>query len=129
MSQERRSILSALWLFTMLNFIYSDILMIIINPTIYAKAASKMSGPTILIFAVLMEIPIAMVLLSRILPHRINRWANIVAGIESTIFVASTLMGRPPSYYVFFATIEIACTIFIVWYAWTWREAVLKEGV
>lgn len=129
MNQERKSILSALWLFTMLNYIYADILMIIINPTLYAKAAGRMSGPTILIFAVLMEIPIAMVLLSRILPYRINRWANILAGIESTIFVAFTVMGHPPSYYLFFASIEIACTVFIVWYAWTWRESVLKEGV
>jgi hypothetical protein len=23
-------------------------------------------------------------------------------------------------FYVFFSTIEIACTVFIVWYAWTW---------
>jgi hypothetical protein len=23
-------------------------------------------------------------------------------------------------FYVFFSTIEIACTVFIIWYAWTW---------
>lgn len=123
---DRRSILSGLWLFVMLNYIYADILMIIINPATYAKAAGRMSGPIVLIFAALMEIPIAMVLLSRILPYRVNRWANILAGIESTIFVAFTLIGHPPVYYVFFASIEIACTVFIVWYAWSWRESVVE---
>jgi hypothetical protein len=34
-------------------------------------------------------------------------------------------------YYAFFTAIEIACLLFIVWYAWTWRQpegAVLTSG-
>jgi len=77
----------------------------------------------VLLGAVLMETAIAMVLLSRVLPYRANRWANIVAGIFHTAFVAWSLFGGTTSlFYAFFATIEIACTLFIVWYAWTWSR-------
>ncbi len=74
-------------------------------------------------FAVLMETAIAMVLLSRVLKYRANRWANIIAGIIHTAAVfLSLFVGTPALYYIFFATIEIACTLFIVWYAWKWPK-------
>ena len=78
--------------------------------------------------AVLLETAIAMVLLSRVLKYRANRWANIIVGVLQTASVAWSLTG--PLYwnlfYAFFAAIEIACTLFIVWYAWTWRQP--EEG-
>ena len=70
-----------------------------------------------------MEIPIAMVLLSLILKHKANRLANIVAGSIKTIVMILTMFIGPTLYYVFFGTIEIATTIFIVWYAWNWSES------
>ena len=70
---------------------------------------------------ILIEIPIAMVLLSRVLRHNANRWANIAAGSVMTAVQILTLVLTPPvAYYVFFSMLEIACTSFIVWYAWTW---------
>ena len=75
-----------------------------------------------LIGAILMEIPIAMILLSRILKHKANRWANIIAASIKTIAMILTMfVGTPTSYYIFFGTIEIATTIFIIYYAWTWK--------
>jgi hypothetical protein len=82
-----------------------------------------MTAGTVLGLSALMELLIAMPLLARVLPNRINRWANIVAGVTGTGFVGVTLVGHPPPYYVFFASLEIACTVFIVWYAWTWRAS------
>jgi hypothetical protein len=79
--------------------------------------------------AILMEIPIAMILASRLLPYRANRLANIIAGgIETLIngfltFIPPLLgSGRPPALpeYLFFATIETVCTVIIIWQAWTW---------
>ncbi len=71
--------------------------------------------------AILMEIPIAMVLLSRILKFKINRWANIIAAlIKTAAMIMSLTVGTPTAYYTFFAVIEISTTLFIVWYAWTW---------
>jgi hypothetical protein len=57
------------------------------------------------------------------LKHPANRWANIIAGVLHTAAVlASLFVGTPALYYLFFATLEIACTLFIVWYAWRWEE-------
>lgn len=120
---DRRMVLSTLWIFVMFNYLYADILMLIVHPAIYQKAAAHMSSAIVLTFAALMEIPILMILLSRVLSYRSNRWANIIAGVESTAFAALTLSPKMPSYYLLFSSIEIVCTVFIVWYAWTWRNA------
>jgi len=76
----------------------------------------------------LMEIPIAMIVASRLLPYRANRLANIVAGIILTLvngvltYVPPFLGARTPALpeYLFFATIETVCTSIIIWRAWTW---------
>jgi uncharacterized membrane protein len=71
----------------------------------------------------LVEIPISMVLLSRILSGPANRWANIVAaGVMTVVQVGSLLAKTPAPYYVFFSAIEIAATCVIVWYAWRWTR-------
>jgi uncharacterized protein DUF6326 len=118
---DRKPVLSTLWIFVMFNYLYADLLMMIVNPASYQRAVAKMTAATILGFVVLMEILIAMLLLSRVLPYRANRWANIIGGLLGTAFVAVTLGGNPPVYYVVLSSLEIACTLFIVWYAWTWR--------
>ena len=74
--------------------------------------------------AILMEIPMAMVLLSAILKHKANRWANIIAGIIMTVVQCATLFaGLPTKYYLFFSIIEISATAFIFWYALKWKDA------
>ena len=71
--------------------------------------------------SILMEIPIAMILLSRILKYKANRWANIIAGTIMTLSqVASLTVAKPTIYYAFFSIIEITTTIYIVWTAWKW---------
>jgi hypothetical protein len=74
---------------------------------------------------ILMEIPIAMVLLSVVLPYKASRWANIgAATIMTLVQISSLFVGSGPTvYYLFFSAIEIAATAFIVWYAWTWHQA------
>jgi MFS family permease len=130
--KDRKVILSTLWIFALFNYVYADILTLYFNPALQKEAWKQfLSGYVgsihitqgfVLVGAILMETAIAMVLLSRILPYRANRWTNIIVGILQTASVAWSMTG--PLYwnlfYVFFATIEIACTLFIVWYAWTW---------
>lgn len=120
--QERKVVLSTLWIFATLNYIYADVFTLFFSPA--AKEATTMSAGLVLGFAVLMETAMAMVLLARILKYRANRWGNISMGALHTAAVAGTLFsGTPPApYYIFFATIEIACTVFIVWCAWKWRN-------
>jgi hypothetical protein len=132
--KDRRVVLSTLWIFAMFNYVYADILTLYFNASLQPAAWKQFQAGQVgsihitqgfvLVGALLMETAIAMVLLSRVLPYRANRWANIIVGVLQTAQVAWSLTG--PVYwnlfYVFFSAIEIACTLFIIWYAWTWRR-------
>ena len=121
-TKDRKVILSTLWIFAMFNYLYADIFGLFFNPAAHTETLS-MTQEAVLAFAIMMEIAIAMVLLSRLLKYGANRWANMIAGIFHTALVAWTLTGAvQPPYYVMFASIEIACTLFIAWYAWKWRN-------
>jgi hypothetical protein len=111
--------LSTLWVFMMFNYLYCDVITLF-DPTI----ASDLAPAALLAAAFLMEIPIAMVLLSRVLRHRRSRWANIVAGSFLTLVQVGTLFvgGGPAPYYLFFSAIEIGCLLFIIATAWRWAS-------
>ncbi|MFC2009105.1 DUF6326 family protein [Chloroflexota bacterium] len=121
-SRDRRVIISTLWIFATLNYIYADVFTVFFEADAL-EATLGFGAGAVLAFAVLMETAIVMVLLSRVLAYRANRVANIIAGVIHTVAVAaSTFVGTPAPFYAFFAVIEIACTVFIIWYAWTWRR-------
>ena len=121
--------LSLFWLFALLNYLYADVL------ALFAIVGSQDPAPdlsqwALLGAAVLMEIPIAMIPASRLLPFRANRLANIIAGAIETLAVISmqfvyplasgALHERMFAPYAFFGTIETVCTSVIIWQAWTW---------
>ncbi len=124
--------LSLLWIFAFLNYLYADVLALwdIVGSLNVAGAIHPHLPPWALAgSAVLMEIPMAMIVASRLLPFRANRLANIIAAaIETLINGFLTFVpplagwGRPPALpeYLFFATIETVCTSVIIWQAWTW---------
>ena len=117
--EDMRTRLFTLWTFATLNYVYADVV------TLFDKSLStNLSQTALLGAAVLVETSIAMVLLSRVLKYRANRWANIIVGIINTIAVlASLLVATPALYYAFFGIIEIATTLTIIWYAYTWRAS------
>jgi hypothetical protein len=53
-----------------------------------------------------------MVVLSRILPYRANRWRTIIVGLFQTAVAATSLLGNtfPDLFAIFFVAIEVACT-------------------
>ena len=122
--------LSVLWIFVLFNYLYADVIALfdIVGSGRHFEALPPWA---LMGSAVLMEIPIAMIVASRLLPFRANQWANITAGSILTLvngfltFVPPLLgWGRPPAFaeYLFFATIETVCTLVIVWQAATWSE-------
>ena len=125
--------LSALWTFAILNYLYCDVLGLtdpnVLRQLISGTGPIQMTQGFLLGAAILMEIPIAMVLLSRVLKFKANRLANIVAGlIMSAVQISTLFVGTPTIYYAFFSIIEITCTLFIVWYAWRWNWASLPAS-
>ena len=73
----------------------------------------------LLVFCVLTEIPIAMIILSRVLPRASNRIANLVAAPITILWVIGG--GTLSASYVFFAAMEVVCMVIIMRTAWTWR--------
>jgi hypothetical protein len=130
--KDRKVILSTLWIFAMFNYVYADILTLYFGAALQPVAwkqllagqvgAAHISQAFVLVGAIVLETAIAMVLLSRVLPYRANRWANIIAAVIQTVAVAVSLPGQLYGnlFYAFFSAIEIACTLFIIWHAWTW---------
>ena len=124
--KNSKDILSTLWVFVTLNYLYCDLIGLMDSSMLKGYLNGNIEGwiinESFLLYAgLLMEVPIAMVLLSKILPRKSNCWANIIAGsIKTTVMIATLFMGSPAKYYLFFAAIEIATTVFIVLYAWRW---------
>jgi hypothetical protein len=109
--------LSALCVFVTLNYLYCDVMSLMDRSMLKQYLTGDVGGVHIshgflLGSAVLMEIPIAMVVLSLLLPYRANRWANIAAGAVMTAVQFATLFvgSAPASYYIFFSIVEIATT-------------------
>lgn len=124
---DMRVRLSILWTFAMFNYLYCDIVGLMDSGQLRQYLAGQVNGMDIsqgflLGAAVLMELPLVMIVASRLLRHRANRLANIAAGVIMTVVQTATLFaGTPTAYYAFFSVIEILCTALIVRYAWTWR--------
>jgi len=123
---DRKIVLSTLWIFAILNYLYCDIMGLMDVNLLKQYLTGIVNGMEmnenfLLGAAILMEIPIAMVLLSRILNYKANRWANIIAGIIMTLVQTAALFaGEPTKYYLFCSIFEIATTLVIVWLAWKW---------
>lgn len=112
--------LSVSWIALMLIYLLGDVLRIFSG----AFTPGEVEGMQVsqwmwLGMAVIMLIPIIMVVLSLILPHPVNRWANIIV---AAFFVAFNLFGLPyPSAFDnFLIVVSFAVNALTIWYAWRW---------
>lgn len=129
--EDIRVRLSVLWVFVTLNYLYADVIHLF--NLVGSNNGAQGSGPHMtqgvwLGFAILLEIPMAMTVMSRILKPRANRWANMVAGTIETAAALLPIIFVPTLYYLFFVAIEVACTSLIVWYAWSWPRETAKPN-
>ena len=117
---------STLWIVVMINVAMADIFGFMLELMAGGTASDfQPDQVTMLEIAIIMEIPIAMIFLSRILKYKANRWANIIASIITILFVI--LGGSAELHYYFFAAVEIACMLLIIWNAWNWtKQEVIK---
>jgi len=112
-----------MWIFVMLNIVVADIFSFI-SPGFLKQVLAGHAGSVhiteafLLAAAVVIEIPIAMVLLSRVLQRRVNRILNIGAGVVTIAYIIGG--GSTTLHYIFFATIEVVACVLIIWFAWKW---------
>lgn len=114
-------LLSTLWMVVMINMLKADILSLYIPGALdeVARTAGETPIPQLMLGgAIMMEISIIMIVLSRVLEYKINRWINIIAGILTIVFVVGGGVSYP--HYVFVATVEVICLVLIIWNAWKW---------
>lgn len=118
---DMKVMFSTLWIVVMINVAMADIFGFMMD-LMAGNTTPEVQIPQVgmLIFAIIMEIPIAMIFLSRVLKYGANRWANIIAGAITAAFII--LGGSADLVYLFFATVEIVCIAFIVWNAWKWSN-------
>jgi hypothetical protein len=121
--------LSALWASVMFFYIYGDYFGLYKPGALQSMLDGRMGplGPTtqgvLLGTTLMMAIPSAMVFLSLVLNAGVCRWVNIVLGL---VYTAIMLMTMPGAwiFYLVLGVIEVAFTLLIVRYAWTWPERV-----
>lgn len=120
---ETKTLLSTLWVVVMVNMLKADILSLYIPGAVDELARTAGNTPIPLLMlggAVMMEISILMILLSRVLRYGVNRWANIIISLITMAFVIGG--GSTYPHYLFIAAVEVVCLILIVWVAWKWRD-------
>ncbi|MCB9497081.1 MAG: hypothetical protein H6686_09385 [Fibrobacteria bacterium] len=120
--------LSFWWIFLAINYAFCDILSLMEPATLRALLQGGIGNlridQTFLLWSgVMMEIPFAMILLSRTLPEKVTPCANILASLAMiAVQVGSFFMGDPPTlHYLFFSGIEILALLAIFAQALRWR--------
>ena len=117
--------LSTLWMFYLFNTIFRDIHEFVEPGFIEQVMTGTFNGTQIteqlLLFGgFVVEVPISMVLLSRLLPYATNRWANIIGAVITLLFeINNGTTDLDDTLHMIF---EIAALSFIIWSAWRWRN-------
>lgn len=130
---DRKQLLSILWIFLTVNYIYCDIFSLHHAETLKGFISGEIGGMKLteeflLGFAFIMQLPMAMIVLSRFLIFRINKYINIIAALITGSIQSYTLYMGGTLHYVFFSIIEIGTAILILYFALTWSEANVSEN-
>jgi len=120
---DMKALLSTLWIFVLLNVIFRDIHEFFRPGLIEEIISGTVKGVEItqsmmLLAGVLLELAILMVIGARVLPHRFNRPANMVMAPLMIASIIANGMNDLDDY--FFAAVEIAALLTIIWLAWRW---------
>jgi hypothetical protein len=124
---EARNCLSWMWVFVCLSMLFADVFSFM-SPGFLAQVMDGEAGGItitpllLLVAAIITAIPIAMVVLSQVLPRRAARWANVGVGLATVAYVwGAGALDLP--HYVFFACLETLACLYVAWSAWRWRGA------
>ena len=123
--EDMKAKLSTLWIYVMFNMVFADIFSFMYPGFLKQIMAGNADGTQVtpeflLIAAIVTEIPIAMVFLSRLSKYGANRWVNIIGGVITILWVIGG--GSTTLHYIFFASIEVVCSFVIIWLAWKWHN-------
>jgi hypothetical protein len=115
-----------MWVFVGLSMLFADVFSFM-SPGFLGQVMEGQAGGIaitplfLLVAAIITAIPIAMVVLSQLLPWRAARWANVVVGVATVAYVwGAGALDLP--HYIFFASLETIACLFVATSAWRWRQ-------
>jgi len=124
---------SVLWLFPLMGFLASAVLMFlepgVIEQVIAGEVEGQKLGPELLLAGAIIDIlgPLVMAFLSLTLKDSVNRWLNIIVGAIYAVLEFITLLEQlvnPRGYSILLVIAAVVAPVLIVWYAWKSK----KEG-
>lgn len=125
---KKNQLLSVLWVFLLVNYLFCDVFSLFHSEHLKQLLTGELGGVAftqqlLLSFAILMEIPMLMIVLSFVLGYKWNRILNVGAAILMIVVqVGSLLLGENSLHYLFFSVIEILALLVIVGIAWKWEN-------
>lgn len=112
-----QSLLSTLWVFVLLNMIFRDLHEFLNGGFIEELMSLKVSEQEMLFYGFVLELPISMVLFSRILNDKANKWANISVASITMLGMLSNLQSADMDD-IFFTAVNLIAFLVIIWIAW-----------
>ncbi len=131
--KNAKALLSTIWVFLTVNFIFCDVFTLMyledLRQILNGKAGDvELTQEFLLSFAIIMEIPMVMILLSRVLSYKLNRILNIAFGVLLVLVQLGSLFADDNSlHYIFFSIIEVSTLLYIVWLAWHWKNSTVQS--
>lgn len=124
-----KELISLLWIVVLISMLIRDVHEFLREGYFEEIQALHFSEATVLLFGILAQIPIFMILLSRILPNTINKWTNTLAGILTILGLMSTLPTADMDDLWFASTgfILVTAIIFVAWKQLPNKNSVQKQ--
>ena len=127
--------ISALWVSTMMCYLYADLLAFYQPGSIQKIMEGNLGGwqttpGFLLVSAAVMAIPSVMIFLTLVLNASASRWFNIIFGVFDTAKALITTVGAFKYhfyFYIFLGSIEVVLLGLIIWYAWTWPKHEVQD--
>ena len=114
---EKQTLLTNIWIFVLFNMIFRDLHEFVGPTALQDMAALEVSEVQLLIFGIVLEIPISMVLLTKVLPIQFVKWTNIAAAIITLVGFISTIPSADLDDVFFFVVSSIA-SLSVIYMAW-----------
>ncbi len=115
-----RIVISGLWIATMLIYLLGDVLRLFSGDAAVGKIADKIAGQGMwLVVSIIMLVPIAMLVLTLIVPMPWIRNINLVAAVLVFFF---NIIGLPYKghYDNFLIVVSLLLNIVVFYYSWFW---------
>lgn len=125
---NKKNLLSTLWILAALNYLFRFVFSLYFGERLAELLDGNLHGMPVtqgllLGMSVMMEIPIVMILLSRLLNHKPNRILNIIIPlVVGAVHLSSMFSEGVTLHFYFFSMIGTIIYISIVGIAYQWKE-------